>query len=271
MNTKKIYLTTGEFAKLCNTTKDTLYHYDKIKLFSPEKTDTNGYRYYSYYQYDLFCLITALKELNMPLKEIKEYLNKRKPKLLLDLLNVKRNEIDKEIKKLNKIKELIDSASFATLEALQTDTSFIGIKECEAVYGILSSNINNPENSITNFMYEYISFIKEQNVSSTDILGSMIKYKNVKNSLFNNYSYIYRKANESEAPAIEIYKEGKYLVLYHIGEYEKLENTYKKALKYIENNSIEVSSEYCYEEYILYDLAESDSNEYITKIMIPVN
>ena len=36
---------TGEFARLCNTNKRTLFHYDEIGLFSPAYTDEKGYRF----------------------------------------------------------------------------------------------------------------------------------------------------------------------------------------------------------------------------------
>ena len=44
---KKIYMTTGEFARIMRITKETLFHYDEIGLFQPELTQPNGYRYYS--------------------------------------------------------------------------------------------------------------------------------------------------------------------------------------------------------------------------------
>ena len=46
MNLKK--LTTGEFAKLCNVTKHTLYHYNDIGILKPDSCDENGYRMYNY-------------------------------------------------------------------------------------------------------------------------------------------------------------------------------------------------------------------------------
>ena len=45
MNKDK-YLTTVEFAKIMNVTKNTLFHYDKIGLLSPEVNLHNDYRYY---------------------------------------------------------------------------------------------------------------------------------------------------------------------------------------------------------------------------------
>ena len=48
------YMTTGEFASAMGVSKDTLFHYDDIGLFCPEKVSGNGYRYYSIYQMETF-------------------------------------------------------------------------------------------------------------------------------------------------------------------------------------------------------------------------
>lgn len=40
------YMTTGEFAAAKGVSKDTLFHYDDIGLFCPEKVSENGYRLY---------------------------------------------------------------------------------------------------------------------------------------------------------------------------------------------------------------------------------
>ena len=58
-------------------TKHTLFHYDEIGLFRPEKKGENGYRYYSMAQIEVFDVIYTLKDLDMPLSEIREYLDRR--------------------------------------------------------------------------------------------------------------------------------------------------------------------------------------------------
>ena len=63
--------------------KQTLFHYDEIGLFSPTLTEENGYLYYSYRQLYTFNMIATLKELNMPLKDIKTYLDTRTPIYLM--------------------------------------------------------------------------------------------------------------------------------------------------------------------------------------------
>ncbi len=78
-NIPQIYFTISEFAKLCGVGKQTLYHYDKMGIFSPEIIKENNYRYYSYKQLEVFFAINILKEIGMSLKDIKKYLDKRNP------------------------------------------------------------------------------------------------------------------------------------------------------------------------------------------------
>ena len=82
---KSQYLTTGELAKLMHVTKNTLFHYDKIGLFSPEIVLDNEYRYYSIHQIEVLEAIIMLKELGMSLKEIQTFLSDRTPEKLLEL------------------------------------------------------------------------------------------------------------------------------------------------------------------------------------------
>ncbi len=91
------HLTTGDFAKLCGVTKHTLFHYDEVGVFSPDVVDLNGYRYYSVVQIEVFQVIKMLKDVGMPLKEIKSYLDNRSPKNLIEILKQKEIDIKNKI------------------------------------------------------------------------------------------------------------------------------------------------------------------------------
>lgn len=95
------YMTTGEFARRMGVTKNTLFHYDNIGLFLPEIVDTNDYRYYSIYQMEVFDTIIILKEMGMPLNEIKEFMDHRSPESLMELFekeDKKNHRTDQTIK-----------------------------------------------------------------------------------------------------------------------------------------------------------------------------
>lgn len=58
---QRMYMTTGELAKLMGITKETLFHYDEIGLFRPAVVMKNGYRYYEISQMELLDAILLLK------------------------------------------------------------------------------------------------------------------------------------------------------------------------------------------------------------------
>lgn len=68
------FLSTGEFARMCNTTKDTLRHYHEMGLIVPQKNDENGYYFYSLSQITSFYFINIFRQLDTPLKNIKSFL-----------------------------------------------------------------------------------------------------------------------------------------------------------------------------------------------------
>lgn len=67
--------TVHEVAKLAHTTVKTLHHYHKIGLLIPEQTTEAGYRLYGKKDLEQLQQILFYKELDFPLKEIKQLLD----------------------------------------------------------------------------------------------------------------------------------------------------------------------------------------------------
>lgn len=181
----KIYFSTGEFAKIVGVTKHTLFHYDKLGIFSPQIKGENDYRYYSAFQVEPFFVISALKELGMPLKEIKAYLQIRNPNELISLLNIQNEKIDKEINRLVAIKELL----------------FISD-------ALPSSNYE----SIALSFATHMKCCADNNITSPFSVGQMLSLKNVQEGTYNLYNFFYTKITSSLS-ANNIYhkEEGSYL------------------------------------------------------------
>lgn len=64
----------GEFARLCNTTKNTLIHYDQLGLLRPSLVHENGYRDYSAADFARFSSIRAFVDAGFSLAQTKEFL-----------------------------------------------------------------------------------------------------------------------------------------------------------------------------------------------------
>ena len=85
------YFTVGEFARLHGLSKQALIFYDKIDLLKPAYVDEkNGYRYYSASQLEVLDTIFMLKEIGVPLEEMKVYLNNRGTNQAIEVLREKR-------------------------------------------------------------------------------------------------------------------------------------------------------------------------------------
>lgn len=112
MSEEKLY-TTGQFAELCGVKKQTLFHYDDIGLLRPELVEENGYRRYSYSQYQTFLLISCLKEAGMSLTEIKDYLEEDDPQRRQRTVELRLAALDSRIAYLMNVRKILAS-SFAS-------------------------------------------------------------------------------------------------------------------------------------------------------------
>lgn len=97
-----LLLSTGEFARMCNVSRELLVHYDKIGLLKPKEVTGNGYRYYSLRQLYLFDVIRFFIDTGMSTKEVKGYLDNRSTELFL-------NTIQSGIDSLQRQRDLLDA------------------------------------------------------------------------------------------------------------------------------------------------------------------
>ena len=93
----------GEFARLCGTTKQTLFHYDQLGLLKPAVIEDNGYRAYSPQQFFVFDMINLMKQGGSSLKEIKSYLANYEPGAFLAILKDKQEELERESRKIEQL------------------------------------------------------------------------------------------------------------------------------------------------------------------------
>lgn len=268
---KNEYLTTGEFAKICGIPKHILFHYDQIKLFQPEIIKENGYRYYSFRQYDTFSIISALKRLGMPLKEIKKYMDERNPTKLIDLLNQKSNEVARELVRLENTKREIESLKDLTEKALNVEYNKIQPayhKELKALRSSFMDNHN--DNSYPNFLTELIAFRNNSNASMIDFLGASLTTDNIREKRFDSFSYLYTKTNNTDKKSNTLVrKEGWYLQVYYKGSYRNISEIYAELMQYATKHQIKLGKN-AYEEYLIFEIGTKNREEYVTLILIEI-
>lgn len=265
------YFTTGEFSKLCHVKKQTLFHYDQIGLLSPEIKTEKGYRYYSYHQFDVFNVIELLKEVDMPLKDIKLFLRTKTPTELIDLLKSKSLEIEKKIQNLHQIQKIIDTKIALTEHALTIDFSQIQLVEQQQEQLFLSDSIL--DCSDKEFLKSVSAFIDYLYTKELDIgypIGAVVSKEKLLQRDYDNYTYLYTKiAEHAESAPLYTKQSGLYVIAYHKGSDKTISETYTKIMNFIDAQPITLGN-YAYEEYVLDEISVTGEEHYITKIMVEV-
>ncbi|MUK88415.1 MerR family transcriptional regulator [Ornithinibacillus sp. L9] len=266
----QVHLTTGQFAKLMGVSKDTLFYYDKVGIFSPEVVASNGYRYYSIYQSDVFNVIATLKELDMPLKEIKEFLDHRSPEELVLLLEKEAKALTTKINHLEKMKKLVVEKINVTKEAMEVNTLDIGIeykKEDEFIVVTNSKPLTNEKNIYNSIQLHY-KYLEEFNILPSASEGWMISVKNVLNGENLRYDYLYTKVNDPNYATHKIEK-GTYLVAYHTEGYPRIEQTYNQLVTYASEHDL-VLKGFFYEDILLDELSVKGFEKYLIKLSVQI-
>lgn len=265
---KQNYYTTGEFAKLCNVKKQTLFHYDDIGIFSPEMIGNNGYRYYSYQQIEVFEIISMLKELDMPLREIKTYLDNRTPESLVQLLHDKQKEVENKIIELNWIKEYLKTKTDITTEGLQAEVEKVTFLEMPEEYLITTDyNGQADDKSIASAIFKHYNYCKDLGIYMIHSIGSTIRTSEIPHSELYSYANIYTKVQNQIYPNTCVKPAGTYAFIYHKNGYDTAYKSYKKLMETVLKNGY-TPGKYFYEDTILDELSMCGYDNYMIKISI---
>lgn len=263
---KDRYISTGEFAKLVGVTKHTLFYYDEIGLLSPEIKLENGYRYYSFAQLDLFDVIYSLRELDMPLDEIKQYMGKRNPELLLEIFQKENRMLNEKIRRLKKEKEWIQKKSISIRNTFELDLDSVAIQYEQEQY-LIQSEIGAANDRIwAQAIGELFDYCAANGVKSPYPIGYRQNTEDIRKGIFDNYHVFYELLDQKPAKIEYAVKtEGNYVVAFHKGGWQSLGDTYGRILQFVQANNI-LLGKYCYEDVILDSFAVQNEKDYITKI-----
>lgn len=247
-----------------NVNKRTLHYYDKIGLFSPNSKGENNYRYYDALQSIDFEYIRMFKELNMSINEIKNYIKKPNAKDFITIIDKKSSEIETEIKKLEKIKNLLHDKKEQLLLSEEKENMTIQIIQCEQEE-LLTVSFAFKDKDLQN-LFTYIKEMWGIEQCRAGV-GSYISFEKVKNKRFEEYDGLFTTSLSKNKQNFTKIK-GKYLCGYIKGSWDKLPKMYEKMLEYAEANHLQLTG-YAYEKG-LNDFAISNENEYVTQILIKI-
>ncbi len=271
MSTKN-YFTIGEFAKICGTTKETLFHYDDIGILKPAYVAHNKYRYYSPKQYHDFDLIITLKESGCSLLQIKEYMESYTPESYMQLLTSNLEKLKIERQKIMHMERVLKNAKYLTKYAMETPCGVPKLEEHEKEYFIVAKlSRSNPLSEIDE-IYEishHFEYCHQHNIRIDFPLGSIV----LKETLLSGESYdsyYFSKINKHiQSEHLYIKPQGTYLTMLHKGDFHSIGNSYKFMLEYIHKNNLTlIGNAYCYD--VLNYYATNNIKEFIIHISMEV-
>lgn len=266
--------TIGEMAKMQNIAESTLRYYDEKGIFHPSIVDPKtNYRYYTIDQFSLLDTIKFLRQLNIPLKEIKKYIDERNPAYALNLLEKqqemmlkKQREIEYALAKMEHRIHLIKEATKAKAE--QMVIKEIPQRKITAI--AVAPNT-------TDDMFEYYIHSLQKNMRQMDDslfsgdIGVTVAKKGLMQNEFQAYSSVFILLDYMpfEVQSSDEIKEGMFACVYHHGPYEETDETYKKVMKYIDQEGYEISGDAI--EIALIDWSVTENpEEQVTEIQIPI-
>ena len=263
----QIYFTTGEFARLCGVTKHTLFHYDETGVFSPEAVADNGYRYYTLSQYDVFDVIGILKELGMPLKRIKQYLDERSPEKLISLLEEQERLIDRKIARLEKMRRLARQKRLVTQRACSADTGQVHVQTAaEELLVTTGSAPLTGERPMIEALSELIGKCEQHDIYASYSIGAMHSLWEIEEGEFETYQCFYLQTDRPTGLVpFHVKPAGDYLTAYHTGGYHTLGSSYQRLLQTAAEQKLTLCG-MVYEDNMLDELSVRGSENYVVKI-----
>lgn len=264
-----LFFTAGQFAQLHHLNKRTLHYYDNIGLFSPAHIGDNGYRYYTYPQSAELENILALRELGMSIEEIKGYLKHPNPQDFLEIAHQKTQEIDEQIKRLKKLKNLLQEKQEAlNLCAHITDGQILIRKRPKQTLLLTPLNYQETPLAEMDLIMAHLQIAWALSTYKTNC-GSYIALDKIRQAQFDIYDGLFTLVdNPQKGVAFSSRPAGDYLCGYCIGDWSKIPLLYNDMLAFAEQNGLPLSG--CCYEMGLNEFAIAKTSEYITQIEIQI-
>ena len=102
-------------------------------------------------------------------------------------------------------------------------------------------------------------------------IGTVVRWKALLDGNVTDCTYYFcSQASEDTPPSfLHCRPAGTYVVAYHKGDYDSMTEAYERLAAYIRHHQLSIVP-YSYEDDLLDEITNQDSQEYLTKISIPI-
>lgn len=267
------HLTTGSFAALCRTTKETLFHYDRIGLLKPRRVSENGYRRYAAEQFFEFDMIQVLKAAGSSLEEIRGYMGNYEPRAFLAILEEKRRHLERERERLaRRISGLarIEEATRAALAAEYGSVAFERLPEER----LLVTPVDEPAQTwgaTALYFRRHFDRCAEAGLKEVFPLGAVVAADDLLRGSFGESWYFstIRDGEEGGREQAMTKNAGLYAVTLHKGSYDDLHRAVPSFLEEVARHGLETAGHLYIYDLLSYLASESEDDD-VQRVELPV-
>ena len=271
MNEKNKLLTIGQFAALHGINKKTLMWYDEIGLFKPAAVNpVNGYRCYNYYQSPILETILLLRELDVSITEIQDFMKNRSAEAMRNLLDEKIGDLDLQIMHLQAVKKTLcnhhqNMTALLTMDL--TEISIITKEECCLVTVEIDKGVSY-DSQVERVLAETQKYQLRRLHDAS--YGTMISVENLYKRNFDDYSGLFIRIPFSiQKTGLHIQPRGTYLKAFYKGDWTKMSVKYEEIFAFVHKHNLELTG-FSYEMIINGNVTDQPEDSVI-QIEIPVH
>ncbi len=281
---KKDLISIGDMAKLCGMTVKQLRHYDKIGLLKPVYIDPeNSYRFYNKTQIFSKLIITNLKALNIPLEDIKKYMDTGDMNVIIDFYEKKLSKYNAEIMSItwardniNKILENVKEAK--QLEETKYDFEKIEVRTIEerkVLFERKTGVFNVHSLFLIGNSLQKIGLKHSIPVQYAPILCFNSNYKEVIMNPAQHHDYEFTVVLDKnisydfDFSFIKNIKEGLFVCGVYQGNYKNSIARYEQIIKWVKDHNYKIVGP-VYRKYLTYILQSKSLDKIVSEFQIPV-
>ncbi|MDY0259218.1 MAG: MerR family transcriptional regulator [Desulfovibrio sp.] len=266
------YLSTGEFARLCRTRKDTLLFYDKEGLLKPRLVSENGYRRYSIGQFYEFDMVTMLKETGSSLKEIRAFMQEPDPAGLLTHLEEKKRLLHRERMRMAAREKMLEATIDFGHEALNARYDVLDLVEMPEerleMTPVSEEDQATEEGSIEIFVKLFEKY-EAQGRPVPMPLGVMMEKKKIASRSYLVDYFFCGASRETRRENLFIRPAGLYARFYHKGDTPNHADAYSRMVDDIERRGWVINGHVYGYDMASY-IVSTNPMEYVAKYCVPV-
>lgn len=262
----------SEFSYISGIKRKNLIYYDEIGLLSPERVLENGYRLYARRQLETVSVIEALREVGMPLCDIRSHLDERTPASLIELFTAQRKHMEEKIQRLERIEAMIDTRLGITRRGLEVDLSEFELKFCEEELLFASEEVACPgtEEGIQRAVEEFYIICDKEKIIYGYPFGTMVSKQNLLQGNSQHPSRFFFKMPTVESSRPRLCKPaGLYLKGFDKTSSYGSPRLYSRLFDHMKASGLVVAGN-SYEEFLLDEIATKDPNGRILQISVEV-